>query len=102
VVFQSFVFGQILAVLGNIGQIWAEFVALSVAENMPKARLKILKPSKLSTMNPNTTWSSSLKSYHPYLTLQKFSKYPQTYCVYNALLKSARSHFGCLCLLVVK
>jgi hypothetical protein len=34
-----------------------------VAESMPKARLKSLKPSTSSTMNPNTIWSSSLESY---------------------------------------
>jgi hypothetical protein len=35
--FQSFDFKQILAV-------WAEFVALTVAESLPEARLKSLKP----------------------------------------------------------
>jgi hypothetical protein len=43
-VFQSFVFSQILAVLGNFGQIWAKFVALTVAESMPKDHLKVSKP----------------------------------------------------------
>jgi hypothetical protein len=33
--FQSFVFGQILAVLGSFGQFWAEFAALTVAESLP-------------------------------------------------------------------
>jgi hypothetical protein len=40
VVFQSFIFGQILANFGNFGQIWAKFAALAMAESMPKARLK--------------------------------------------------------------
>jgi hypothetical protein len=39
--FQSFVFGQILAVFG---QFWAEFAALTVAESLPKVWLKSLKP----------------------------------------------------------
>jgi hypothetical protein len=37
------VFGQILAVwaiLGSFGQIWVDFVALAVADNMPKLDLK--------------------------------------------------------------
>jgi hypothetical protein len=37
VVFQIFGFGQIL---GNFGQIWAEFVALAMADRMPKDHLK--------------------------------------------------------------
>jgi hypothetical protein len=37
-------FWQILAVLGNFGQIWVEFAALTVVESMPKARLKYSKP----------------------------------------------------------
>jgi hypothetical protein len=39
-VFQSFIFGQILAVLGSFGQIWANFVAFIVAKNMPELGLK--------------------------------------------------------------
>jgi hypothetical protein len=42
--FQSFVFGQILAILGSFGQFWAEFAALTVAESLPKVWLKSLKP----------------------------------------------------------
>jgi succinate-acetate transporter protein len=42
--FQSFDFGQILADFGSFGQFWAEFAALTVAESLPKARLKSLKP----------------------------------------------------------
>jgi hypothetical protein len=45
-----------------------------MAKSMPKARLKSLKLFNSSTMNPNTTWSSLLKSYHPYLPLQKVKK----------------------------
>jgi hypothetical protein len=44
VVFQSFGFRQKLANFGNFGQIWAKFVALTVVESMPEARLKSLKP----------------------------------------------------------
>jgi hypothetical protein len=73
-----------------------------VVENMPEARLKSLKPSNSSTMNPKTTWSGSLESYHPYLTPQKVSKNPQTYYVHNTLSKSANSCFGYLRLLGVK
>jgi hypothetical protein len=34
VVFQSFIFGKILANFGNFGQFWADFAALIVANNM--------------------------------------------------------------------
>jgi hypothetical protein len=40
VVFQSFVFGQILANLGSFGQFWADFVATAVADSMPELGLK--------------------------------------------------------------
>jgi hypothetical protein len=43
VVFQSFVFGQILANFGSFGRFGAEFAALTMAENMLKARLKSSK-----------------------------------------------------------
>jgi hypothetical protein len=33
-------FGKIWVVLGNFGLIWAEFVALTVIDSKPKARLK--------------------------------------------------------------
>jgi hypothetical protein len=36
VVFQSFVFGQILANFGSFEQFWAVFAALTVADSMPK------------------------------------------------------------------
>jgi hypothetical protein len=39
VVFQSFVFGQILANFGSFGQFWADF-----ADSMPEVWLKSLKP----------------------------------------------------------
>jgi hypothetical protein len=44
VVFQSFVFRQILANFGSFGQFGANFVALVVADSMPKVWLKSLKP----------------------------------------------------------
>jgi hypothetical protein len=82
--------------IAYFGQFWAKFAALTVVESMPKARLKSLKLSNSSTMIPDTTWSGLLESYHPYLTPQKVSKNPQTYCIHNTLSKSAKSHFGCL------
>jgi hypothetical protein len=36
VVFQSFVFGQILANFGSFGQFWADFAALGVADSIPE------------------------------------------------------------------
>jgi hypothetical protein len=42
--FQSFIFGQILANLGSFGQFWADFAALTVADNMLQLGLKSLKP----------------------------------------------------------
>jgi hypothetical protein len=43
-VFQSFVFGQLLANFGSFGQFWADFAALAVADSMPEVWLKSLKP----------------------------------------------------------
>jgi hypothetical protein len=40
VVFQSFIFGQILANFSSFGQFWADFPAFTVAESMPKLGLK--------------------------------------------------------------
>jgi hypothetical protein len=37
------VYGQILADLGNFGQIWANFATLAMADSMPELRLKSLK-----------------------------------------------------------
>jgi hypothetical protein len=44
VVFQSFVFGQILENFGSSGKIWVDFAALVVANCMPELWLKSLKP----------------------------------------------------------
>jgi hypothetical protein len=38
------VFGQILVVLGSIGQIWAHSATLIVVDSMPQLGLKSLKP----------------------------------------------------------
>jgi hypothetical protein len=35
---------RLWADFGSFGQFWAEFTALTVAESLPKARLKSLKP----------------------------------------------------------
>jgi hypothetical protein len=37
-------FWQILVILGNFDQIWADFAALAVADSMPELQLKSLKP----------------------------------------------------------
>jgi hypothetical protein len=71
--FKLIVFEQILAKYGNFGKIWADSTTLAVAKSMPEARLKSYKPSNSSIANPKATWSGSLKSYHPYLLLQKNS-----------------------------
>jgi hypothetical protein len=42
-----------MAKQGRIGP--TRLVALGVAESMPKVRLKSLKPSNSSTVNPNAT-----------------------------------------------
>jgi hypothetical protein len=78
------------------GQILAKFATLAVAESMPRARLKSLKPSNSSIMNPNATWSSSLESYHLYLMPQKVSKNLKIYYNNNSMLENAKSHFGFL------
>jgi hypothetical protein len=41
--FQSFVFKEIWADFGNLGQFWAEFAALMVAESLLEVWLKSLK-----------------------------------------------------------
>jgi hypothetical protein len=65
--FQSFIFGQILANFGNFGRIWADFLAFTVAESMPKLGLKSSKPHNFSIVSPNVTCNGLLESYHPYL-----------------------------------
>jgi hypothetical protein len=94
---QFIVFGQIWAVLSSFGNIWAHFAALTVAESMPKARLKSLKSSNSSTVNPNATWSGSFGSYHPYL-LNKFEKNPKFIAFTSACLKSLKSILATLVL----
>jgi hypothetical protein len=89
--FQSFIFGQILALLGCFGLIWAKFVALRVAESMPKARLKSSKLHNSEIVNPNATWSISLESYYPYLEPQEVSKAPTTSDTYGSLPKSEKA-----------
>jgi hypothetical protein len=42
-------------------------------------------------VNPKDTWSGSLESYHPYLPLEKVSKIPKTFCIYNNLPKSTKT-----------
>jgi hypothetical protein len=64
-----------------------DYATLLVVESMPKASMKPLKPSNSSTMNPKTTWNSSLESYHSYLVSQKVSKNSQIYCIYSTLSK---------------
>jgi hypothetical protein len=80
----------------DFGQIWTGSVILVVAESMPKARLKSLKPSNSSTVNPKATWSGSLESYHSYLLPQKVSKNLQIYCIHSSLPKNAKSRCGFL------
>jgi hypothetical protein len=62
-----------------------------MVESMLESRLSFLKPSNSSTMNPNTTWSGSFESYHPYLPPQKVSKNPQTYCIHSTLSKTEKT-----------
>jgi hypothetical protein len=53
-------------------------------------------------VSPNVAWSGSLESYHPYLQVQKFPKFPKIECTHGGLPRTAKSHFGCLRTLVVK
>jgi hypothetical protein len=64
VIFQSFIFRQILAVLGR-------FSCIHSGWEHAKLGLKSSKPHNFSTMSPNVTCNSSLESYHPYLQPQK-------------------------------
>jgi hypothetical protein len=43
VVFQSFVFGQILTDFGSFGQFWVEFTALTMAESMLQSKTEIFR-----------------------------------------------------------
>jgi hypothetical protein len=61
------------AVLGKFWQFWVEFATLTVAESLPKAILKSLKPHKSSTMNPNATWKATIHTY----SLEIFQKLQQ-------------------------
>jgi hypothetical protein len=47
-------------------------------------------------MNPKATWSGSLESYHAHILPQKNSKNSKISCIYNTLLKIAKSHFDFL------
>jgi hypothetical protein len=53
--------------LDKFGQIWADFLAFTMAESMPELRLKSSKPHNFLTTSPNVICNGSLKSYHPYL-----------------------------------
>jgi hypothetical protein len=66
-------------------------VALVVAENMPKARLKSSKASNSSTMNPIGTWSDSLESYHPYLPPQKEFQKIQKFIAFTVACPTAQN-----------
>jgi hypothetical protein len=44
-------------------------------------------------MNPNTTWSGSLKSYHPYLVPQKVPKNSHTFLIYSNMPKKQKANF---------
>jgi hypothetical protein len=99
VVFQSFIFGQILANFGNFGQFLVHFALLEVAESMPEIRLKSLKSHNSLIVNPKVVYSGSSEKYNPLLYTNKVSKTPQSNCSHNSLPKSAKSHFssfGCL------
>jgi hypothetical protein len=80
--FQSFIFGQI----------WADFAALTVVDNMPQLGLKSLKPHNFWIISPNIMCSVSLESYHPYLQPQKVSKNPKIYCIHSSLPRITKSH----------
>jgi hypothetical protein len=73
VVFQSFVFGQILAVLDSFGQIWAEFPAFTMAESMPELGLKSSKPHIFLTvqmLHATACWKATIHIY----SFKKFFK----------------------------
>jgi len=53
-------------------------------------------------LSPNVAWSSSLKSYHPYLHPEKVLKIPKIVCIHSTLPKIAKSNFGRLGTLGVK
>jgi hypothetical protein len=94
VIFQSFVFRQILANFGSFGQIWVDFATFTVAESMPKLGLKSSKPHNFSPVSPNVTCNSLLESYHPNLLPQNVSKNKKNYCIHSSLPKEAKTHFG--------
>jgi hypothetical protein len=75
----------------EIWQFWANFAIYAVAKSIPDKRLKSLKPSNSSTMNPKAIWNGSLKSCQPYLLLQKVSKNPNIYCIYSIYPKMQKA-----------
>jgi hypothetical protein len=101
VVFQSFVFGQILAILDSFGQFWVDFASCAVAESMPKIRLKSLKPHNSLIVSPKVACSNSLERYNPPLHTYKVSRTPQSNCSHSSVPKSAKNHFGSLACLGV-
>jgi hypothetical protein len=58
--FQSFIIGQILAVLGR-------FSCIQSGWEHARTGLKSSKPYNFSTVSPNVTCNGSWESYHPYL-----------------------------------
>jgi len=53
-------------------------------------------------LSPNVAWSSSLKSYHPYLHPEKVLKIPEKICIHSTVPKIAKSRFGRLGTLQIK
>jgi hypothetical protein len=64
-----------------------------MADNMPIDEPKTLKAHNSQIVNPTTPWSYSLKSYNPYLLLQKVFKYPHAFAVHCNMPKSQKAIF---------
>jgi hypothetical protein len=78
VVFQSFLYGQIFAVLVRF---WAEIVALTVAESLPKQgwnlqNLTTLKPW-IQMLHGTSHWKATIHTY----SLKKFQKLQQLHAL---------------------
>jgi hypothetical protein len=68
--------GADLADFGKFWQFWADFASFAMAESMPEARLKSLKPHNSLTVNRKVACSGSLEKYNPSLHTYKVSRTP--------------------------
>jgi hypothetical protein len=77
VVFQSFIFGQILENFGSFGQIWADFPAFTVVHSMRELGLKSSKLHNFSIVSPMLHATAHWKATVLLHNQQMFHKIPK-------------------------